>query len=61
MTTIRQPSPHAMLGKALVLPAGPAGGGHGRPGDATRGGLWRSRAAGPASLAGRARRRGQGP
>jgi hypothetical protein len=48
MTTIRWLSPLTMLGSALVLPAGPAGSGHGRPGDATRRGVWRSRAAGPA-------------
>jgi len=57
MTTSQWPPLLTVLGSALVLPAGLPGTGRGRPGGATQRGLWRSRAAGPASLP----RRGQGP
>jgi hypothetical protein len=57
MTTSQWPPPLTVLGSALVLPAWLPGTVHGRPGGATQRGLWRSRAAGPASLP----RMGQGP
>jgi hypothetical protein len=57
MTTSQWRPPLMLLGSALLLAAGPPGTGHGRPGGATQRGLWRSRAAGPASLP----RMGQGP
>jgi hypothetical protein len=51
MTTIQRLPLLPGLGRAPVLPAGPAGSGPGQPGDATQRGLWRSRVAGPARLA----------
>jgi hypothetical protein len=51
MTSIQRLPPLPGLGSALVLPAGPPGSGPGHPGDATQRGRWRSRVAGPASLA----------
>lgn len=51
MTTIQRLPLLAMLSSVLVLAAGSLGAGHGRPGDATRRGLRRSPAAGPAGLA----------
>ncbi|HEY6276821.1 MAG TPA: hypothetical protein VIX86_10865 [Streptosporangiaceae bacterium] len=50
MTTIQRLPLLTMLGTALILPAGfPGGTSHGRYGDATPRGLWRSAAAGPAA------------
>jgi hypothetical protein len=49
MTTSQWLPPLSVLGSAPVLPAGSPGSGHGRPGGATQRGLWRSRAAVPAS------------
>jgi hypothetical protein len=64
MTTIQRLPLLMLQGSALALPAGFPGTGQDRPGEATPRGLWRCRAAGPASLglaASMTRRRDRAP